>query len=126
MLRILRFVALPYLEMQENLIVYHIHGTQKVARPDLIASFHRSRPELAVECEIISMLHQYALIVARHHDNLLNHTVKDSTDLRTFCKSYIHPIIRRKLQILVHRMIFLTETVNDRSIGRPRQITLIL
>ena len=81
MLRILRLVSLPNLEMKQHLTVDHIHRTQKITGLDLISGLHGCASELAVERKIIAMLNKNALIVTRHDDNLLYYTIKYSTNL---------------------------------------------
>ena len=125
MFRILWFITLPYLEMKQNLIIDHIHGSQKIAGLDLITSLYGCASELAVECEIISVLHQNAFVISRHHDDLLDHTIKDCTNLRTFRKSYVDTVVWRELKILVLRVIFLAELINHGAVCRPRKISLV-
>ena len=49
--------------------------------------------KLAVEREIVSVLHQYAFIVARHHDNLLHHPIEHSMHSSTLRHGYCDGVI---------------------------------
>ena len=90
--------------MELSLTVYGVNCTQGLTCLYLVACLYRNTSQLAVECEMISMLEKHALIVARHDDDLFNNTIKYGLDLRALGQSYIYTVIRREFKVLIYRM----------------------
>ena len=72
------------------------------------------------------MLDHDALIVARHHHNLLHNSIKYGLDLCILSEGDIESVVRRKLKILIYRVIVLSEMIDHRTVRRPWQLALVL
>ena len=81
--------------MQLRLPIDRIHFANRLPCLYLVPHPYSRRLELAIKREIISMLHKDALVISRHDDNLLDHTVKDSLDRGIFLQGYGHSVIER-------------------------------
>ena len=112
--------------MQLSLSIDCIDNSKHLACLDLITSLYRHASKLAIEREIVSMLYKHALIVSRHCNHLLNNSVKYRLYLSTFGNGDIHTIVRRQFEILIDRMIVLSETSHYRSVYRPWKLTFVL
>ena len=97
LLRVLRRGAFPNLEMQLRRPVYGIDGSDYIAGLDLVSRFHDRASQLAIEREIISMLHQDAFVISRHHHNLLHHSVENRLYGSTFCHGNRNAVVEWQL-----------------------------
>ena len=71
------------------------------------------------------MLDQNALVISRHHDDLLHCPIEYGPRLRTFRYGNGDTVVERQFQPGEYRMVMLSETVYHRTIRRPRQFSLI-
>ena len=118
-------VAFPELEVQLCLPVDGIHLAQHVTKFHLLACLYVYRSQLAVESEIIPVLHEHAFVVSRHHDNLLDHAPKDSLDSGPLLGSKVDTVIERHCDRGIYRMLALSEMLHYRTLARPRKFALV-
>ena len=123
--RILRSLLLPYLEMKLRVPVYGIDHSYDIPRPDLVPCLYRSALQLAVEREPVAVLDQDTLVIARHHDNLLDYPVENCPDLRALVHGDGNAVVERQLDTREHRMVMLPEAVHHNPVCRPWQLSLV-
>ena len=112
--------------MQLRLAVNGVHSSNLLSDLHLLSGLHHHILELAVEREIVSVLDKHALIIAGHHEHLLHDPVEHTLYTRSGPKRYADPVVLRQLDILINRMIPLSESIHNRTVGRPRQFALVL
>ena len=101
--------------MKLGLAVDGIYRPYLLSCTDLVSRLHRSALKLAIKCKIVPVLHQDALIVPRHDDNLLHYAVEHDIHFRTFRHGYRNTVVKRQLDMGEDRMVMLSEPVDDNA-----------
>ena len=86
--------------MQLGLTVYRIYRSQNLTEGHLITGLDRKSFHLTIQCEIISVLEQDALIISGHYEDLADHAIKDRLHLLTLAKRDVNTIILNRKIIL--------------------------
>ena len=61
--------------------------------------------QFAVECEVFSMLYQYALVVSWHYQNLFYDAIKYTQCFGILVCGYVHTIVEWKLDCLEYWVV---------------------
>ena len=111
--------------MQLGLSRNRIHVTQQSAGLHLVSRLDRHILKLAVESVVFAVLHQYALVVARHHNHLAHLAFEHRLYLGSGSGRNIHPVVERERHILIDRMVMLPVASDHGAAHRPRELALI-
>ena len=86
-----------------------VHAAEDLAGPHFVAGLDVDAGKFAVEGEIAAVLHQDALVVAWDDHHVAHRAVEYGFDCAVFAEGYVHAVVERQLNVLVDRMIVLTE-----------------
>ena len=98
-----------------------VHPSEYLSGFNLVAGFHINACQLAIEGEIPTMLHQYALVVSGDYHNIAYGAIENRFDSAVFGKSDVEAVVERQLDIFINRMIVLPKRVYNGTVGRPRE-----
>ena len=93
--------------------------------PTTLAGLHGNGFELAVQGEILPVVHQHALVVAGQHHNLGYGTAKDGLRLGALLHHQCDAVVLGQLDVLVDGVAVLAKAFHHRTFHRPGKPALV-
>ena len=111
--------------MELGLSTHGVHRAQVLSSLHFVTFLHGDRSDIAIQREIIAVLHKDALVVSGHNDYLFNLSVENCLHGRSLPESHGDSVVERKLEVGIDRVIPLSEMIGHRPVGRPWKLALV-
>ena len=124
-LRIRGSGSFPDLEVKLGLIGDGVHYPNLLPAAHLIPRLDIHLLKLTIETVVFAVLDEYTLVISRHHHHLAHLSIENRLNGLQRGGRDIHPIVKRQLHILIHRVLVLAITPYYSAVYWPRQLALI-